>query len=92
MSSIDREVVKLDHETDETRRRRILEKRLRHARKMVTQYINETRRAAAAIGRWSRKVAYYERESAITLAQKRALRDQALAKRREKRRVRKIAL
>jgi len=59
---------------------------------MVTQYMNETRRAAAGIGRWSKRVTYYERELAITAAEKRALRELQLTKRRKRRAARKIAL
>jgi hypothetical protein len=78
-------------EVEQQRRGRI-ERRLRHARKMVTEKTNEVRRAAAAIGRWSKRVAYYEKELAITVAEKRALREQQLAKRRKRRATRKIAL
>lgn len=74
----------------EVERYKKLRTKKQHAQKMVDQKIDEIKRAVTSIRLWQKRVAYYEREQGVTLAQKRIQREANIAKRRV--RVRKIAL
>lgn len=76
----------------EFRRRKNLQIQLDYCRRMVKEKIDDVRRSAAGIGRWQKKVTYYERELSTTAAQKRAERERRLEERRKRRVTRKIAL
>lgn len=81
MSDADR----LDEQTEE-KRQKVLDKKLKHARGMVDKKVDEIKRNVTSIKLWQRRVAYYERERGITLAQKRHERWLATTKRAVKRR------
>ena len=63
-----------------------INKKLRHARRMVDKKVDEIKRAVTSIKLWQRRVAYYEREKGITLDQKRQQRIESQRKRAAKRR------
>lgn len=71
---------------EEAARQKDIDKRLRLARRMVDQKVDEIKRAVTSIKLWQRRVTYYEREKGITLEMKRQQRVLAQQKRAAKRR------
>ena len=74
------------HLEDEAARQKDIDKKLRHARRMVDKKVDEIKRAVTSIKLWQRRAAYYEREQGITLHEKRQQRIEAQRKRAAKRR------
>jgi hypothetical protein len=71
---------------EEALRQKDLDKKLRHARRMVDQKVDEIKRAVTSIRLWQRRVTYYEREKGVTLEAKRQQREESQRKRAAKRR------
>lgn len=71
---------------EEAARQRDIDRKLRHARRMIEKKVAEIKRAVTSINLWQRRVAYYERERGVTLEQKRQQRAEAQRKRAGKRR------
>jgi hypothetical protein len=71
---------------DEAARQKELDRKLKHARRMVDKKVDEIKRAVTSIKLWQRRVTYYEREKGITLESKRQQREESQRKRAAKRR------